>query len=88
MSPAAQTMGPPYTKAVRRALQGISDPSRAADLLFLEAWEMQPTANLGVTLRAGQIRRANPGLAAEINAELRTSAGAAAKRRDTVPQLD
>lgn len=62
---------PPYTQAVRRALAGVKDFRVADDLLFLEAWEIEPTSNLGVTLRASQIRRANPGLAAEIDAELK-----------------
>ncbi|MEA2739113.1 MAG: hypothetical protein QOH05_2420 [Acetobacteraceae bacterium] len=62
---------PPFTLAVRQALQGVSDSALAADLLFLEAWEMQPSAHLGVTLRASQIRRANPDLAAAIDAELK-----------------
>jgi hypothetical protein len=62
---------PPFTLAVRQALQGVSDSATEADLLFLEAWEMQPSAHLGVTLRASQIRRANPGLAAAIDAELK-----------------
>lgn len=68
----AQTMQrPPYTLAVRQALQGKSDSTLEADLLFLEAWEMHPSSNLGVTLRASQIRRANPELAAAIDAELK-----------------
>jgi hypothetical protein len=62
---------PPFTSAVRQALQGVHDSVTEADLLFLEAWEIQPSANLGVTLRASQIRRANPVLAAAIDAELR-----------------
>ncbi|MDR3537865.1 MAG: hypothetical protein P4L71_15320 [Acetobacteraceae bacterium] len=60
----------PHTEAVRRVLRCANDAAMAADLLFLEAWEMNRTADLGTTLRAGQIRRANPGLAAEIQAEL------------------
>ena len=88
MTPAAHSMGPPYTEAVRRALQGISDPRLAADLLFLEAWERDPVANLGVTLRAGQIRRANPGLAAAIGAELRAQSGLPDKPVRTRHQLD
>jgi hypothetical protein len=60
----------PRTKAVRRALQAAHEPKAAADLLFLEAWEMNAPDDLGVTLRAGQIRRANPVLVAEIEAEL------------------
>lgn len=62
---------PPYTQAVRRALQGVRDSVTEDDLLFLEAWEIRPSPLLGVTLRAGQIRRANPALAAEIDAELK-----------------
>ena len=61
----------PFTLAVRDALQGINDSQIESDLLFLEAWEMHPSSNLGVTLRASQIRRANPGLAAAIGAELK-----------------
>ncbi len=71
MSPATEVLRPPLTHAVRRALQGTSDTRLAEDLLFLEAWEIHPSANLGATLRASQIRRANPGLAAEIDAELK-----------------
>jgi hypothetical protein len=62
---------PPYTQALRRALEGVNDSRMEADLLFLEAWEIRPSPNLGVTLRAGQIRRANPELAAAIDAELK-----------------
>jgi len=65
---------PPYTAAVRKALLGVKNSAALADLLFLEAWEMRPSGDLGATLRAGQIRRANPGLAAAIDAELRTRA--------------
>jgi hypothetical protein len=73
MSPVTDLPTPPYTQAVRKALQGVHDSRLAADLLFLEAWEMMPSSNLGVTLRASQIRRANPDLAAEIDAELKAS---------------
>lgn len=62
---------PPFTFAVRQALQGVNDSVMEADLLFLEAWEIQPSTNLGITLRASQIRRANPDLAAAIDAELK-----------------
>lgn len=62
---------PPYTVAVRQALQGVTNAVIEADLLFLEAWEMHPSSHLGVTLRASQIRRANPVLAAAIDAELK-----------------
>ena len=60
----------PRTLALRRALQCVSDEAAVADLLFLEYWESQPTLNVAAILRASQIRRANPGLAAEIHAEL------------------
>jgi hypothetical protein len=62
----------PRTQAVRRALLSAEQPKAAADLLFLEAWEMNTPSGLAMLLRAGQIRRANPGLAAEIAAELKT----------------
>jgi hypothetical protein len=70
MSHAATAGPPPYTQALRRALQSVSDARSVADLLFLEAWEIYRPRDLGTTLRAGQIRRANPRLAAEITAEL------------------
>jgi hypothetical protein len=63
----------PFTLAVRQALQNTNNSQVEADLLFLEAWEMYPSSNLGLTLKASQIRRANPGLAAAIVAELRAS---------------
>lgn len=66
----ANTTALPHTEAVRRALRSAKDAAMAADLLFLEAWEMYRPHDLGTTLRAGQIRRANPVLAAEIHAEL------------------
>jgi hypothetical protein len=65
---------PPFTDAVRQALQNVNNSQMADDLLFLEAWEIQPSSNLGVTLKASQIRRANPELAAAIDAELRGGA--------------
>ncbi len=71
MLTATRVARPPYTQAVRDALQTVHDAMTEADLLFLEAWEMQPTAHLGATLRASQIRRANPALTAAINRELR-----------------
>jgi hypothetical protein len=60
----------PHTDAVRRTLRGAYDTMMAADLMFLEAWEIHRPRDLGATLRAAQIRRANPALAAEIHAEL------------------
>ena len=69
----SQTMRkPPFTLAVRDALRNVNDSQVEADLLFLEAWEMNPSNHLGVTLKASQIRRANPDLAAAIDAELKT----------------
>ena len=62
--------GFPQTEAVRCALRGLRSEAAAADLLFLEYWEMQRTPDIAATLRASQIRRANPGLAAAIHAEL------------------
>lgn len=61
----------PRTEAVRRVLRGTNNPAMESDLLFLEAWELWRTRDLGTTLRASQIRRANPALAAEIQAELK-----------------
>ena len=63
----------PVTRAVSLALRDARDPWARSDLLFLEDWEMQRPATLGATLRAGQIRRANPGLAAEIERELKVT---------------
>lgn len=62
---------PPFTHAVKQALQGVNNSQVEADLLFFEAWEIHPSAHLGSALRASQIRRANPGLAAAIEAELK-----------------
>jgi hypothetical protein len=67
------TRKPPFTLAVRQALQNVNNSRIAEDLLFLEAWEMHPSSNLGVTLKASQIRRANPDLAAAIGAELKAT---------------
>lgn len=72
---------PPYTLAVREALQGVNDSALKADLLFLEAWEMHPSSHLGVTLRASQIRRANPRLAAAIDAELKAALVSPARKK-------
>lgn len=71
---------PPFTAAVREALQGVNNSAIEADLLFLEAWEMHPSSHLGMTLRASQIRRANPGLAAAIGAELKTGLSSSAAK--------
>jgi hypothetical protein len=66
---AAEQSGP-RTDALRRALRQVRDASVAADLLFLEDWQTQRHPGVAACLRAGQIRRANPELAAEIQAEL------------------
>jgi hypothetical protein len=63
--------GQPVTRAVSLALREADDPTTRSDLLFLEAWEISRPTNLGATLRANQIRRANPDLAAEIERELK-----------------
>ena len=63
--------GLPRTQAVRRAIAELRSDMAAADLMFLEQWEVEPAPQLGVVLRANQIRRANPALAQEIRAELR-----------------
>jgi hypothetical protein len=60
----------PRTEALRRALRRVRDEAAAADLLFLEHWETHRGTDIAAILRAGQIRRANPVLAAEIHKEL------------------
>jgi hypothetical protein len=60
----------PRTEALRRALQQVHDVGVVADLLFLEYWQTQRCSDIAACLRASQIRRANPVLAAEIHAEL------------------
>ena len=60
----------PLTEALRRALRQVRDEAAAADLMFLEAWQTQRRPGIAACLRASQIRRANPTLAAEIHAEL------------------
>ena len=63
----------PLTRALSLALLTASDPRARPDLLFLEAWEIERPPGLGATLRASQIRRANPDLAAAIERELRAA---------------
>jgi hypothetical protein len=65
----------PLTLAVERALSSVRDEASTSDLLFLERWELSPLPGAAAALRVGQLRRANPQLAAEIRAEL------AARRR-------
>jgi hypothetical protein len=63
----------PRTTALRRALAGQHNEQVKRDLLFLERWEARPTFAVAETLRARQIRRAQPALANAIRAELATS---------------
>ena len=72
------------TDALRRVLAQPMDRAAVDDLLFLEAWERQPSDNAGVALRIGQIRRANPVLAAAIRAEMARANRPAAKPSLTV----
>ena len=62
-------MDGPYTQSPQREVRTPSDRTHNADLLFLEAWEVNRSMNLGVMLRIRQIRRANPQLPAEIAAK-------------------
>jgi hypothetical protein len=63
----------PVTRAVSLALRDMWDPRGRSDLLFLEAWEMHRPVNLAASLRASQIRRANPDLVEAIEQELKAS---------------
>jgi hypothetical protein len=65
----------PRTAALRRVLESVRDGNAIEDLLYLEAWEREPAPGAAAALRVGQIRRANPGLAAEIRAELAGNRG-------------
>jgi hypothetical protein len=60
----------PMTMAVGRALADLHDDRAAADLLFLERWEICPLPGSASALRVHQIRRANPDLAVAIRREL------------------
>jgi len=60
----------PCTHALRRHLSAITNERAIRDLLYLEAWEINPQPGAGSALRINQLRRANPELAAEIRAEL------------------
>ncbi len=71
MSAVSESWHLPQTEAVRRALRAARDETLVRDLLFLEAWEMHKTLDLAASLRASQIRRANPRLVEEIREELR-----------------
>lgn len=69
ITPTSRT-GVVHTEALRRALSTIRDANSAADLMFLESWEVFSIPGVAAALRASQLRRANPALAAEIRAEL------------------
>jgi hypothetical protein len=62
--------GEPRTSAVRELMALRNDPALLADLLFLERWEASPAPGAGSVLRAAQIRRALPDVAAAIRAEI------------------
>jgi hypothetical protein len=81
MPETSSVAAPPFTMVVRDALQETRDATFAADLLFLEAWEMFPTLHPGSVLRANQIRRANPGLAAALDRELKSARRAMSNSR-------
>lgn len=68
--PDISTLAPTMTQALRVALENTRDRKTAEDLIFLECWERNPTSGTAANLRAAQIRRANPELAAAIRAEL------------------
>lgn len=74
------------TEALRRVLGHVHDTAAAADLLFLETWEAEPSRQIGTALRASQIRRANPALAAEIRAELRSGRPLTETERRRLPR--
>lgn len=57
------------TDAVRWILKETADPAVIADLLFLEAWESGTMPSIAASMRAAQIRRGNPELAAQIRNE-------------------
>lgn len=65
----------PATRIVAAMLHDEHDPSVRADLLFLEAWRTGRPNGIAGVLRAGQLRRANPALAAAIERELTGTRG-------------
>ena len=60
---------PPLTRATLDALDHCKQAA-VADLLLLGSWEVDKPMHLGLMLRVRQIRLANPGLVADIEAEL------------------
>jgi hypothetical protein len=78
-------------------LDDVTDANATDDLLFLESWEANSVFSVAAVLRASQIRRANPCLAAQIRTELRRrqrahSAGLGGRGLDSayiaLPSLD
>ena len=76
----AEVRGAARTEALREALVSVDDWRSATDLLFLEAWLAQPSPGAAAALRVVQLRRANPTLAAAIDAELRGKPAIVAER--------
>jgi hypothetical protein len=72
------------TRALGRIWPDIRDDATAADFLFLERWEINPSPGAAAALRVVQIRRANPELAAEIRAELRHGRPLTSVERETL----
>ena len=62
---------PQMTEALRLALAAVRDEASFADLVFLEQWERSPMPGAAAARRIGQLRRANPSLAAAIRAEVK-----------------
>ncbi len=75
---------PICTNALRRVWPEVRDDATAADFLFLERWEINPSPGAAAALRVVQIRRANPALAAEIRAELRRGRPLTTTERETL----
>jgi hypothetical protein len=76
----------PRTAALQRVLVSGHGHKLAADLLYLEQWELCPLPGPAAALRVSQIRRANPELAAAIRREIICSQESAARNspRNTV----
>lgn len=83
-NPAAAFVPAAHTLAVQRALALAPDHTSESDFLFLERWEQMPIPGAAAAFRAGQIRRANPALAAEIRAELRCGRPLTRSERDAL----
>ncbi len=61
------------TTTIAQALATTHSHTASDDLLFLEAWEYSTNPGLADMLRAAQIRRANPALAAALRAEIQST---------------